>query len=175
LPVGNQVVIGREAGLMFRTSRRLLSRSVSVVVVAGILAMAPFTGFAQGSRSIDGRWKGTWISYASDSVGFQYEALITLSTRADKSVDGTINWTLRRSPRPADQPKIGQSATEFVSGFFEPASGVLRIAGYKKEDPSSMIALDRYHLVIADSGTVLGGITESHGTWQGLISTVRQP
>ena len=64
---------------------------------------------------------------------------------------------------------------EFVRGSYDPASRVLRLAGYRKDDPNSVIGLDRYHLVVADSGAIIGGITESNGTWQGVLSTSRTP
>ncbi len=43
------------------------------------------------------------------------------------------------------------------------------------DDPNSVIGLDRYHLVLSDNGRVIGGITESHGSWQGVLSTLRKP
>jgi len=38
-----------------------------------------------------------------------------------------------------------------------------------------IIGLDRYHLVVSDNGQVIGGITESQNTWQGVLSTTRTP
>ena len=127
-----------------------------------------------GSSAVDGQWTGFWVSYSSASEGFLYEAAITLASGANNSIEGQINWTLRRSPRASEQAKVGLSAVEFVRGSYDPGSRVLRLTGYKKDDPNTVIGLDRYHLLLADTGRVIGGITESQGSWQGSLSTVKK-
>jgi hypothetical protein len=100
---------------------------------------------------------------------------VTLNPDAGGSIDGKINWPLRRSPRSSDQPKIGLSATEFVRGSYDPGARILRLSGYRKDDPNEVIGLDKDKLFLADNGNALGGITESGGTWQGVFSSVRRP
>lgn len=116
-------------------------------------------------------WKGYWIS----PQGFLFTASVRLHVAQNFSVEGEIGWVLERSPREEDKPKLGLSATEYVRGSYDPRARVLRLEGYRKDDPNLVIGLDKYHLVLADSNQVLGGITWDHGTWRGLISLNRVP
>lgn len=156
---------------------RLVLSVLAVVIVSGedvsLLKSPPVMAASEIARSspIDGQWTGFWVSFSSESQGYLYEATMTLRSDAESSVDGQINWTLRISPRAAEQAKIGLSGVEFVRGSYDPGSRVIRLTGYRKDDPNTVIGLDRYHLVLADNGRVIGGITESHGSWQGLLST----
>ncbi len=124
---------------------------------------------------IDGQWDGFWVSSSPESAGYLYEVTMTLVSGANNSVDEQIARILRGSPRASEQAKIGLSAVEFVRGSYDPVSRVIRLEGYEKTDPNTVISLDRYHLLLADNGTVIGGITEGQGTWQGSLSTLKVP
>ena len=153
---------------MIRSTR---SRLAMLLLVAGTMSTAAQTPSA---AVLVGEWRGAWLSMAPQSQGYAYDAVLTLRATSSTAIDGQIAWTLRRSPRPAEQAKLGMTAVEYVSGTYEASGRVLRLTGTRKDDPNSIIGLDRYHLVLADSGSVLGGITFSNGTWQGLLSTSRQ-
>jgi hypothetical protein len=166
--------------LISRTLQRAVTALAVIVTIAGSPALVnspPVVAAAQTARNspIEGRWAGFWVSYSVESQGFLYEAALTLAGAADNSVEGQIRWTLRNSPRASEQAKVGLSAVEFVRGSYDPGSRVLRLAGYRKDDPNGVISLDRYHLVLSDNGNVIGGITESHGSWQGVLSTIKRP
>jgi hypothetical protein len=118
---------------------------------------------------IESLWRGKWLS----DRGFLYSATARLHVGQDFSVEGQIAWVMERSPRTEDQPKLGLGATEYVRGKFLPQARVLRLEGYRKDDPHAVIGLDKYHLVISDNDLVLGGITWNHGDWGGLITLVR--
>lgn len=150
---------------------------MSGLVLIVLALVVPVLAAAQGAprSAINGRWAGFWVSYSSESQGFLYEATMTLAVGANNAVDGRIDWVLRKSPRAAEQAKVGMTAVEFVRGSYDPRGGVIRLAGYRKDDPNNVIGLDRYHLVVSDNGRVIGGITESQGSWQGSLSTLKRP
>jgi hypothetical protein len=82
---------------------------------------------------------------------------------------------MRRSGRPSEDAKVGKSAVEFVRGTYDATSHVLRLTGYSKTDPDTVISLDRYHLLLADNGIVIGGMTATGGSWQGSLMTFKAP
>jgi hypothetical protein len=114
-------------------------------------------------------WKGLWASTA----GFRYEAEMHLKVSTDNRIQGQINWTLKKSPREKDQSKIGLKGVEHVKGSYHPELRVLIMQGYRKDDPHTILGLDRYRLILAENHAVLGGITWNHGTWRGLFLLTR--
>jgi hypothetical protein len=168
----------RELQRGFTKARVILTVLVIASVAAGSLlrfaSAAAATRISQQSP-IDGVWDGFWTTYEIGSQGYVYEASMTLASEANNSVSGQINWTMRRSGRSADDAKIGKSAIEFVRGSYDATNHVLRLAGYSKTDPDTVIALDRYHLLLADNGTVIGGMTATGGSWRGSLMTFKTP
>lgn len=151
---------------------------VSLILSAGVgshVTMASAQSAGAGTTTVDGEWTGYWTSFSPASRGYLYEGVIKLTAGSANSIEGTITWTLRRSPRAAEQSKIGLSAVEFVRGSYDSRTRVLRLEGYRADDANSIIGLDTYQLFLADNGTVIGGITSSHGTWQGVLSAERKP
>jgi hypothetical protein len=143
---------------------------VAAVVVSSPAVAQGTNDSARGDRQlIESHWRGKWFS----DKGYLYSATVSLRVGQDFSVDGQIAWVLERSPRAEDQTKLGFGATEYVRGKFFPQARVLKIEGYRKDDPHTVIGLDKYHLVIADNDSVLGGITWNHGDWGGLITLIR--
>lgn len=118
-----------------------------------------------------GKWRGTWLALSPQSGGYVFAADLELRVDGDNAAEGTITWTLRRTPIGSFLAgKVGRTAVEHVQGTYHPATRTLRVDGYRKDDPNQSIAIDKYRLVLAENDRVLGGITECHGTWQGLIS-----
>lgn len=150
---------------------RFITRLVSVFLVfSGALTPVHAEEPHDADRALlASPWKGNWVS----PKGFLYTANARLRVAQNFSVEGEISWVLERSPRTEDKPKLGLGATEYVRGSYDPRARILRLEGYRKDDPNQVIGLDKYHLVVADSNQVLGGITWDHGSWQGLISLVR--
>ena len=109
-----------------------------------------------------------------DASGYVYEADAAFAVAPNNTVDGSISWTLRRSPKPEEQAKIGLTGVEHVSGIFLPDSGVLRLEGTSKDDPNIILELDKYRLILSDDASVLGGITWAGGSWEGQISLNRR-
>jgi hypothetical protein len=133
----------------------------------------PWNALAQVSdASVQPRgiWAGQWTS----PEGFIYLAELHVETAADGSAAGQINWTLGKSPRAQEQAKLGLTGVEFVKGTYNPASRTLSLDGVSKSDPNGILGLDKYRLILAENGIVLGGITWDHGSWRGLISLVRK-
>ena len=121
------------------------------------------------TADLSGTWQGQWTSPS----GFLYAAVLTLEVSADGLARGDFNWILKRSPRPAEQSKLGMSGTEYVSGSTKTTARTVTLAGTRKDDPNNVIGLDRYKMVVSDNGRVIGGITENHGDWQGQIILTR--
>lgn len=158
--------------------RAFFVRSILVLIVLAASSGVLLPASAQDQRGpesdralLASPWKGTWVS----SKGYLYSASVRLRVAADFSVEGEISWVLERSPREEDKAKLGFGGTEYVRGTYDPRARVLRLEGYRKDDPNIILGLDKYHLVLADSDQVLGGITWNHGDWQGLFSLLRVP
>jgi hypothetical protein len=123
---------------------------------------------AQDTNKLNGTWRGPW----TDPKGILFFAEMHIKVAPDGTLAGDIHWTLKKLPRENEQTKIGLTATEFIRGRFDPQCRVFSFEGYRKDDPNSIIALDKYRLVLADNNSVMGGVTENLGNWQGLFSLV---
>jgi len=137
------------------------------LLAIGWLLVAPAGAWAQNVSATDraalaGPWQGFW---SSDT--HEYAASIMLNVAENGQVDGTINWTLRKSPRPEYQAKIGQTGVEHVRGTFRTDASLLAIDGYRLDDPNKILGMDKYRLVLSESRKTLGGITWDHGSWAG--------
>ncbi len=138
----------------------------TLALLLWVLLIAP--ALAQGGLSaadLSGTWQGHWVS----PTGFIYDTTLTLKVAPDGAANGAFAWVLKRSPRPEEQAKIGNAATEYVSGRIDAAAHTVALQGIRKDDPNSVIDLDAYRMMISDDGRVMGGITHNHGNWQGQI------
>jgi hypothetical protein len=142
---------------------------VCVVISSSAAPQGASDTSTRDRQLIESLWRGKWLS----DKGFLYTATVRLHVGQDYSVEGQIAWVMERSPRTEDQSKLGLGAAEYVRGKFLPQARVLRVEGYRKDDPHAVIGLDKYHLVISDNDLVLGGITWNHGDWGGLITLIR--
>ena len=138
-------------------------------VLFAVLLLSPLLG-AAAPQDLAARWHGFWTA----PEGWTYEADVVLTVDAANQVSGPIHWTLLKSPRPAEQGKLGLSGIEHVRGVFLPEAGVLRLEGWSLDDPSKILGTDKYRLVLSDDGRVLGGITWHHGPWNAQILLQKQ-
>jgi hypothetical protein len=144
------------------------------------LVLLTVTVCSAQTASVAGEWRGIWTSPS----GFVFTADLTLSTgpgcntcaaAGDGSIQGQIVWTLRKvaaNASPDYAAKVGLTGTEFVKGEMK-GDGFLVFNGYRKDDPSNIIGLDRYRLALSDDGKVIGGITYDNGPWTGQFVAVR--
>jgi hypothetical protein len=138
--------------------RRLFIPCVLWLLLAMSLAAA-------SPQDVAARWLGYWTA----PEGWIYRADLVLAVDPENRVTGAILWTLVKSPRPEEQAKLGLTGTEHVQGDFLPEAGVVRIEGTNLEDPSHILGLDKYRLILSDDATTLGGITSHQGTWTAQI------
>src|SRR5260370_16577176 len=101
---------------------------VKVTTLFGSFALGTAVALPVGSRKVSGSWHGDWTS----PEGFRYEADMQLTVDKDNNVTGEIHWTLRKSPRSAEQGKVDLTGVEHVKGVFEPGG-----AGFRMEGPWS--------------------------------------
>lgn len=142
---------------------------LQTVLLLLALALNPVILAAQEQPAFVGNWQGEW----SNSLGYIYIADMQLTAASDGSILGKIQWSLKQSPRAEEQSKLGKTGTEFISGTYEPGSGVLMFEGISKTDPDNILGLDKYKLVLADDSNVIGGITFNNGDWRGVFSLTR--
>jgi hypothetical protein len=117
-----------------------------------------------------GKWKGQWSTDSGSMLDFE----LTLSDTQNNGVDGQIKWTLRRTVRPDKMDKVGQSAIEFVRGTFDPVTGSLKMSGYSKDDPNSvLVMIDDYKLTVSQDGKTLTGVARNGGKWNGHVRLSR--
>lgn len=148
-----------------------------LVVLLALIALVPGLSPAAAQTEVrsltaaelSGTWRGQWTS----AKGYLYTATLTLSVAPDGKAEGRFAWVLRRSPRTEEQAKLDLGATEYVSGSADFAARTVSLNGTRKDDPNTVIGLDRYRLVVSDDLRTLGGISWDHGTWQGQILLTR--
>jgi len=153
---------------------KTILHSVRLVLIALVLSFSFVSLPAQEAdsafRSPEGAWRGPWTSPS----GYLYLADMHLTVAADSTIEGYINWTLKKSPNYSEISKLGQSGVEYIRGKYDPQSRVLTFAGYKKDDPNTILGLDKYKLIYAENNKVIGGITWNHGAWTATFSLVRE-
>ena len=153
---------------------------VIFVLAASLMLMAAPRVFANESdenshdedrAALNATWDGIWFS---PTRGFVYAAEMHLEVDPKNKAQGHIKWTLKSSPRASEQAKIGLTGVEYVRGKYNPNCKILSIDGVRKDDPHSILGLDKYRLILAENRIALGGITASHGTWRGAFSLGRR-
>jgi hypothetical protein len=123
---------------------------------------------ARPATSPSGNWSGDWASPS----GAYLRQNVSLSEDGNGNVTGQIQWTLVRTNRPEKMSKIGMSATEYVSGKYDPYSQSVTLQGYRKDDPNGvLVMLDSYRLKL--SGNNLSGLARNGGKWNGRMSLSR--
>jgi hypothetical protein len=98
-----------------------------------------------------GNWRGDWNSKTT------YFTATASFTETGGKVSGQIVWTLQRTSNPKKLNKVGVSATEYVQGTFNPATRMVSLRGYRKDDPNNIVILDRYNLSLAENNQALSG------------------
>ena len=159
---------------MPRYIRNWLNGLHLLILGVAVFAVLPHVVMAQAVSAADqaalaGPWNGVWTA-----SNFRYEATMALNAGTNGDINGSINWTLRASPRATDANKIGMKGVEYVRGKYYPDSGTLVFEGYRKDDPNAIIGLDMYRLVISPTHNSLGGITWHHGPWTGEFFLTRR-
>lgn len=104
------------------------------------------------------RWSGDWTSKKA-----HYPAVLVLNDNGGGKFTGEIFWTLQRHTNPKKIFKAGSTATEYVRGTFNPASRMLILSGYRKDDPNDIVILDKYSLTLAENNQSLSGGSKSNG------------
>ncbi len=127
---------------------------------------------AAEQKAVDpsGEWQCKWTS----TSGYYFTGLVTLTAKDDGTLSGRIVWTMKKSPRQEEQSKLDLTGTEFIRGTYDFKTRLVLLEGFRKDDPSSVIGLDRYKLIFADNGASLGGLTENHSLWSAFFFAVRK-
>ena len=138
-------------------------KKISYYIILFAIVFFPTFIFSNDTFPLkNGRYEGTWTDGA-------HEYSLKFNISFSKEIDTYILWTLLKSPRTSEQLKIGFKGKEYVKGDFDPIKRKLSFAGYKKEDPHTIIGLDKYELIVSEDGTKISGKTESGGAWKGII------
>jgi hypothetical protein len=132
-------------------------------------AVTPPPAVSEADRAaLAGPWKGAWTG-----AQYRYDAAMALNVDPAGSVEGAITWTLRATPSVDGKSRIGMSGVEYVHGRFYPDSETLVLEGYRKDDPYGIWELDKYRLAVSPTRTIMGGITDEHGSWAGEFFLTR--
>ena len=138
--------------------------ALTALIALSIAAVAQ-TRPALPPNDLNGQWHGQWTSPS----GYLFATTLDLKVAGDGTAEGQFVWTLKRSPLPQEQRKLGMSGTEFVSGKVDIAAGIVSLAGTRKDDPNDVIFTDRYRLVVGENGRSLAGVSRNLGDWDGLV------
>jgi hypothetical protein len=137
---------------------------VSILVSGVGIIPAPVaaqTVSATEQAEMAGPWHGRWTA----PEGWIYEAAISLRVNGTGATSGEINWTLRKTPRPAEQGKVGMTGVESVRGNYYANTGALILEGYEKNDPNGILGLDKYRLIVSENHRTMAGVTRHHNAW----------
>jgi hypothetical protein len=126
-------------------------------------------GTSSASVDVTGKWTGQW----KDPGGALFALDMSLQLANETVVTGTIQWTLKLSPRFEEQTLIGRSGIELVRGSLNPDSRLLLLQGYEKNDPYHVIDLDSYRLTVSDDSRAITGKTKNHGPWDATFEARR--
>lgn len=122
------------------------------------------------AQSIGGLWQGRWTC----PEGYIFDFVLHVDEFPNGDMEGYLAWRYVSGPV-GDWYYSGrenQEATEFVSGKIV-GNGKLQFQGYKKDDPHSIIALDKYTITFDETFGSFTGITGHHGAWTGKVEGVR--
>jgi hypothetical protein len=158
---GTAVIAGSPKEILMR----LFGIFFASIFLSGI-AILPTTVAAQSVSATEqaelaGPWRGVWTA----PEGWIYEAVISLRVSGSGATSGEINWTLRKSPRPAEQAKLGMTGVESVRGNYYANAGALILEGYEKKDPNGILGLDKYRLIVSENHRTMAGMTRHHDAW----------
>jgi hypothetical protein len=133
------------------------------ILLGALFMLSAWTG--SFVDDVSGHWHGAWRSSSEPGYFYTYEMILDMHT--DQTVEGRIRWTLRKSPRAHEQEKIGLEAVEYVRGSGNRTKRSISLVGYMKNDPNTIIGLDRYELTLQRRSDRIAGVTFAHGTWKG--------
>jgi serine/threonine protein kinase len=102
-------------------------------------------------RRFVGQWAGE---------GWRYRLVIDLERNAG-DLRGTIRWTLADTPDEMYTARVGETATEYVSGSFS-GLGPISLDGTSVTD-DSLISADHYDLQLGSDGALFGVAREGGG------------
>ncbi len=118
------------------------------------------------SAHLETNWQGTWKS----RDGFNFAFAMQLDVQADATAQGTIRWEMLATPKESFLAnRVGDIATEYVSGTFDKAENVATVSGYKVSDPT-LLALDSYKFQIKSDKTSFVGMSAHRGEWEAEAS-----
>lgn len=111
---------------------------------------------------LETHWQGTWKS----RDGFNYAFAMQLDVQDNATAEGKIRWELVATPPNSHLVhRVGDSATEYVSGKYDKDDNVATISGYKVSDPT-LIALDSYKFQIKSDKVSFVGMSKHRGEWE---------
>ena len=118
--------------------------------------------WTQKPAQLESTWQGSWKS----RDGYTYDFAMQLDVHDDTVADGQISWQLIATPPDSHlTARVGDSATEFVSGAYDRAQGLATVAGYKVSDPT-LIALDSYRFQLKPDHVSFVGMSKHRGEWE---------
>ena len=134
-----------------------------------VSAATPVYVPSRPASSPGGVWTGDW----SSPSGAYFTLKVNLTDDGTGKVDGQIEWTMQRTRRPEKMGKIGMSAVEYVRGQYNPATQILTMKGYAKNDPNNVLVMtDNYQLTLAGNSN-LNGKARNGGKWDGKVNLSR--
>jgi hypothetical protein len=111
-----------------------------------------------------------WDGECRNPTGYVYSCRVRIKISAANRVTGSIQWSLKASPRADEQLAIGRKAKASVKGTFDPSSRRIAIGSYSEDDPYRMIEVNEYTLSLSADGRTLSGETYNDGVWLGTLS-----
>lgn len=119
---------------------------------------------AQHSERLNGAWSVNW----TDNNGTTFAGTLVMNSTGGSNFEAVLVWQLKATKPGKYQKFIDRIAVEFIEGTL--TGDEIQMAGYKKEDPLGIIALDSYKLALSPDGKSIEGKASNGGKWNGLFT-----
>lgn len=121
-------------------------------------------------------FKGEWTMQNKHEL---FTGLFKIEIKKDGAAKAEFIWTYLATDSTSTDyiamynGKKGKSGIEYAAGNFTASTNDLYFEGTEKDDPHTVIGLDKYHLKLSNNKQVIYGTTETNGTNQGLVYAIK--
>ena len=121
-------------------------------------------------------FKGEWTIVNKHDL---FTGIFKIAVKKDGIAKAEIVWTYlaidstKQEMVDLYKGKKGKSGTEYLEGRFDAATGDFYFEGKQKDDPDTILGLDKYHVKLSANKQAIYGTTETEGTNEGLLYAVK--
>jgi hypothetical protein len=158
----------------YRMKSNLLSIAAFLILFFCFAVATPETSQAGGAVVAKADTQTIVINGHWLKQGTNWDFVFTTELKVDGQghLSGGINWTVVKADASGYEyykSKMNTTATEYVTGAYDPVTNTIKMHGTSKYDPNDIIGLDTYELKLLPTNKVTGK-TEAQSSWLGVIT-----